>query len=1025
MDSGFRSRKGFALILVFALASIVLLLGLSIVSLTQVETASSRYEQGLRVARANARLALQMALGDLQEFTGPDQRITATADGLRTDGASPVETSFNLPAAGGVEQPFWTGVWDTDNTSDDPVWLVTRPLDAIYTIDDNSDQDADPTETAASGYGTSKDLVKLVGVGSAKPEPVGGDQALHDVMVPKEPLISDSIVGMTASEQATIGHYAYWVGDNGVKASYLLEDQVPETLHDVYGNGGSATYEQIRLEQMLSHRFFLKVDSREVDATDSRLGSIVSELALRLEEDSSGISFLGAYTQNDVRRRFHDFTGKSNGLLVDTVRGGLREDLSNIHAVNTTVSAVDDLVNNYLMPYLNVSDFAPTSPTDLTRSYAMAAKNTTFGGGGPTPAIAPVLAGMKLGIRVRAPDLAPGTPSSPIKGQLEMSVKLWNPYTSHIEGAPLILKLENGDVAAGFIGFNYRNGVYTGSAFPGAGSMTIHQLMNEVSEFRIEAPPSDEWWAPGEIRSFIGVLDPADATYPTTVVLLPSTASPIDEPSKYYTITGIGMTYTSEAVAPEEPGDVGDTIRYQIPAWSPEMTLKTAGGQVIAAYTLNGVGYQDVGESDALSAVTDANPNIAYVWELDSPLNALTRWDSFDPRAGELDGTLLGSSFTDDFQFAGTLSALSHTFQSSSTEIMGYNIDPSVESNVKNNIPLFELPRQDFLSLGGLQMAEFPSKIRAHLGASSASISPVASVNEIFDRFFLSTVPQSGTTTWTVADPLPNSRMEVAGGVTNAALQDPGSAEHLYLNGAFNLNSTSVEAWTAILKGVRLGTWAYDDPAGSSPVGGQSELDVSNENQFLRFSQSAEETWRGAYGVDDNDTARKFIRQGLRSLTDSQVESMATEIVREIRTRRQAASGKVGPYVSLQDFIDEGVIETAIVSAGINSGIVVDTDPMTFTSSFLTQQDVLTAIAPFLSARSDTFLVRAYGDSVNPFDSTEILARAYCEAIVQRVHQKHPSESNAFTLLPTDNVAGAYGRQYRIIAFRWISGDEI
>ena len=94
--SRFKNRQGFALILVFSLASIVLLIGLSLVSLTQVETASNQYDRGLRVARANARLALQMAIGDLQTLAGPDQRATATADGART----PTSDDFNDAADG-------------------------------------------------------------------------------------------------------------------------------------------------------------------------------------------------------------------------------------------------------------------------------------------------------------------------------------------------------------------------------------------------------------------------------------------------------------------------------------------------------------------------------------------------------------------------------------------------------------------------------------------------------------------------------------------------------------------------------------------------------------------------------------------------------------------------------------------------------------------------------------------------------------------------------------------------------------
>ena len=120
------------------------------------------------------------------------------------------------------------------------------------------------------------------------------------------------------------------------------------------------------------------------------------------------------------------------------------------------------------------------------------------------------------------------------------------------------------------------------------------------------------------------------------------------------------------------------------------------------------------------------------------------------------------------------------------------------------------------------------------------------------------------------------------------------------------------------------------------------------------------------------------------------------------------------------------MIELAIANTTINSSVVVNSVPLTCTSSYLIQQDVLTAIAPYLTTRSDTFVIRAYGDAVNPFDATEVVARAYCEVLVQRVHQKHPSEpdvSDPMTIAGAN--PGEFGRQFRVIAFRWMMGDEI
>ncbi len=1015
----FKERKGFALILVFSLASIILLLGLSLVSLTQVETASSRYDQGLRVARANARLALEMAIGDLQELAGPDQRITATADGRRAGGT--IGDSFNDvtdPATTGVYQPFWTGVWNNNNSNDNAVWLVTRPLDATYTLDSGV-QVADPF---VSNLGSTNDIVKLVGAGSAKPQP-GDNQSYYDVYVPKDLVASDNIVGLATSDEATVGHYAYWVGDNGVKTSYLLQDSVPEVLHEPYG---SNPLEQRRLRQMMVHRNHLEVDGTFVDVDDATISSIISEFALREEKDGdiSNLGMgLGSYTQNDVYRRFHDFSGISKGLLVDTVNGGLKEDLSNIHSVNTGDTDLDALVNSHLMPYLNVDAFAPALPTDLTRSYVIGPKVIETGSGDARPTIAPLITEFQLLVKISVPELGIGAAEperrkSIVNGQFGVSVELWNPYTSRLQGADLRISIENPS-SSGLEVHYYDNYVLDDpptvtNAVAGFG---LEDVMNNVSEFHLDA--SGSWWESGEVKVFSGAYDPVNG-----ILNLNSSAS-IPVGSSYdYLIDELPEFESSDEIYGS------DRLSLDGPVWSPELTLRTSSGDVLSSFSLSGISFNEMKSSPTVANAV-AQPHLSYKFKLRDPD---VNWMNYDPRVGLITSGVVMDSFDDPnppplnyiaasmafFEYPGSNFSFNSTVDSSIYDLLGFTSD----GTVKNNIPLFELPRQELLSLGSLQFAEFPSGVRNHLGMSTLPPNPSDSINDVFDRFFLSTVPQLSATSWSVGNPLPNPRMEVTTGSSKAELQEIDSAKHLFLNGAFNLNSTSVEAWASLLQGIRLGTWVYDDPAGSSPLAGQDELTLTDEAQLFRFSQSAEETWRGDYTGSATfdailDPIREDFRKGLRSFSKADVESLAIEIVRNIRSRRQAAAGSVGPLVSLQDFVDAGIIESAILNAGINVGFTEGS------SNYLTQQDVLTAIAPFLSARSDTFLIRAYGDSVNPFDSTQVLARAYCEAIVQRVHEKHPTESNADPMVETDNSAGSYGRIFKVIAFRWMTGDEI
>ena len=91
---------------------------------------------------------------------------------------------------------------------------------------------------------------------------------------------------------------------------------------------------------------------------------------------------------------------------------------------------------------------------------------------------------------------------------------------------------------------------------------------------------------------------------------------------------------------------------------------------------------------------------------------------------------------------------------------------------------------------------------------------------------------------------------------------------------------------------------------------------------------------------------------------------------------------------------------------------------------WLTQADVLQVIGPALTARSDTFRIRAFGETLDPTGKS--VAKAYCEAIVQRVplytDPANPSSARGTTL---SNINTIHGRQFQIVSFRWLSSQEV
>ena len=104
-----KGRKGFSLITTVTILVLLSLIAVGLLSLSAVTVRSSTAELAQLEARANARLALMVAIGELQMNLGPDQRVSAEA-GILDEDPDP------LGAEGiqGVKHPHWVGVWTTE-----------------------------------------------------------------------------------------------------------------------------------------------------------------------------------------------------------------------------------------------------------------------------------------------------------------------------------------------------------------------------------------------------------------------------------------------------------------------------------------------------------------------------------------------------------------------------------------------------------------------------------------------------------------------------------------------------------------------------------------------------------------------------------------------------------------------------------------------------------------------------------------------------------------------------------------------
>ena len=279
------------------------------------------------------------------------------------------------------------------------------------------------------------------------------------------------------------------------------------------------------------------------------------------------------------------------------------------------------------------------------------------------------------------------------------------------------------------------------------------------------------------------------------------------------------------------------------------------------------------------------------------------------------------------------------------------------------------------------------------------------------------------------------------------------------IKGGFNVNSTSLGAWKAVLSSLRglevpvLGPVEIKDPV-VNPASQKEVNRVAIDAAFPRYSRPLGDRVNAS---NSSDNQRRW--SGFRELTDDEVTKLANSIVAEVRSR--------GPFLSMAEFVNRrlapspdemataGVLEAALRKSKVNNipmgpsnRVISEAEATSFgyanpkaaagnteegASAVLSQGDLLSAIGASITVRSDTFVIRAYGDARN---GATVTAKAWCEAVIQRtpsfvdptdapekVQAAMTASGRTMTdLLPVNRL---FGRRFQIISFRWLSSNEV
>lgn len=1128
-----RRDRGFALLITITLLAFLVLLLVSLASLTRVETQVAANSQQLAQARQNALTAMNIALGRLQQLAGPDQRITGTAD---------------LVAGVNVSKQKWTGVWKWDTAAPStPAWLVSTATTSAATGNAGA-------TSALPATGT----VTLVGAGSTDITVAG-----NEVKVETQSISSDAVPGFSGPQ--TVGNFAYWVGDEGVKAKVSLSDpwESPTAATKNATGVNDATAALFRFAGTSrtgvegvgknadddrvggAYPFDPTTNPAAYQAFKANLPKVLSPGQLAMANPPGAAALAGA-----AKSRFHDLTASSVSVMTNVVDGGLKKDLtawlSKPDGPANPPRDTDYIANasTYMPRWSQIRSYAAIvadgTAKDPVRQDAEALPTTpvTAASTAPKQGIYPVITYARMGFNVSCEG-----PNKPIAFHLFPVVTLWNPTNVPIAAHDYEMRFDDQDYfnvivvgkesEASALPANHTlqrrasyNKVGTGvsSAFAtgffgystvNAKDVPVNTANKTPLRFRLKMPQIE----PGQSLVFT-LRDPSngladeysarnnvmEAHSPTqadnSVVMFGPTMTAPDLAERYFMSNTGGQTQLSLR-------DYNDpTIIYHWLQGATTFAAFLGSTPTNSSFLVPHPGvvtgpliysrmelYQSQGQHGTINP-----PPPASKWFGANP-RWLALFNPIAPHSLRLTGGVT-NSFTHHQDFQGITNP-GPSFGNGNRAAVGPGEDVStpvsdliVHEFLKPGVPLFSLAQLQHVNVS--QMTHYPAYA---IGNSLASVyvkrtatvypdplDPTETMNSpqqppfrnltqiydlsyvlnrtLWDKYFFSTVPASLTlpTQITADYKLPNSRHSfhwpdnrttpTAAELAELKTTDSAAA-HLLINGGFNVNSTSVQAWRALLYS-RNGLPA--NPANSDPA--------TYKHPYARYPDSTA-------GVSNTDVWR-----GNRILSDGQIDALAVKIVDQVKLR--------GPFLSLASFVNrrlvpapdatglKGTLQAAIDAVDRDSTIAAinrinfrapfttdtyrvsvlsgpvkaipdpttkvirahwlgddddanndkpDTSRAAFAPGFLTQADLLTSLGPVLTARSDTFTIRAYGDVQNPATSS-IDARAWCEAVVQRLPD-YMETLDAWSPPVAGTNNEKFGRRFRIISFRWLATNDI
>jgi len=346
-------KRGFSLVLSLTIMAAMVMLVIVLAAFLQVEGRLATTHSAYLRARMNAAVAGRLAVAQLQTLAGHDQRVTARMDLLDgTKQGTSLNTYLQSKASTTVteDKRAWTGVWATGGADQSKIrdWLVTDPdkrlfLGYLVSADPSTGVaianmvpnrqlkigEAGPMDQLLKSAGTASSAsvrtVPLLAYGT-----ITRDAKIDNrVKIPPLPL-----PGVGAND-ASLGSYAWWTGDESIKAKVNLSEAYT-TSPNVWDKGFLYSAARRTGQETLGGstslawpNFKLWADADIASVGGSKLsyvgsGSDLGAWAAGVTANAAN----GTLAADTVAKYYGDVTLRSYGVLSDTYNGGLRTDLS-------------------------------------------------------------------------------------------------------------------------------------------------------------------------------------------------------------------------------------------------------------------------------------------------------------------------------------------------------------------------------------------------------------------------------------------------------------------------------------------------------------------------------------------------------------------------------------------------------------------------------------------------------------------------------------------------------------------------